>query len=113
MPSPQAFHDFLNTHGVPLGIPGICDVGFKKRDALAALRLLRQSPVPVLGGDVYNHNGDRAEPAYANWGCDRRPGESVADYAERSLDEAEAYIDRYPATEAALFVFVISRSSDR
>ena len=57
MSSPQAFHDFVDIHGVHLGIPGISEVGLRKRDALEALRLLRQTSVPVLGGDVYSHNG--------------------------------------------------------
>lgn len=113
MSSPQAFHDFVDIHGVHLGIPGISEVGLRKRDALEALRLLRQTSVPVLGGDVYSHNGHSAEPAYANWGCGRRPGEGVGDYAKRSLDQAEAYVNRYPATGATLFVLVVYGSNVR
>jgi hypothetical protein len=111
MPSPQDFKDFLLTRGDEIRIPGSSDVGLKQVDALQAVQLLREGSVAVLGGDVYTRAGDRDEPAYANWACDRLASETTGDYTKRSLDRAESYIRAYPATPDTLFVFVVARSS--
>jgi hypothetical protein len=80
---------------------------FTRKDLLAALEILKGSQVAVLGGDVmeivdgelqYLRTGD-------NWYADRRPGEDLMDYIERSIAEAERYIRSYPDPEDGTILY--------
>jgi hypothetical protein len=47
----------------------------------------------------------KPEPTYDNWYADRRPGEDLMDYLERSIAEAERYIRGYPDPEDGTILY--------
>lgn len=63
---------------------GVREPGLRREDALRAVNSLRESAVPILGGDVYFQQDGSVQPAYANWSVDRQEAESRTDFAERS-----------------------------
>lgn len=106
------FAAFLARRGIPLGVPGLNDLGLTRASALEAIANLRSASSPLLGGDVFIRRGTKIVPALANWYCDAVTGEEPAAYARRSLDRAEEYIRGYPSappSEEPLFVFVVGR----
>lgn len=102
------FKELLVQKGVPLNELGIHEVALRLDDALRAIRWLRESSVPVLGGDVYFDHQGNIEPAYANWYVDRKGEESRKDFADRSCLQAESYIAGFPkgTDRQPLFVLV-------
>jgi len=85
------------------------DIALEQVDALAAVEMLRNASMPILGGDVYfkRHNS-KIEFAYANWDSVPLPGEERQHFASRSCFETENYIKGFPLSEAIpLFVLVI------
>jgi hypothetical protein len=86
----------LRRHARSLDQLGIDDVAWTKEDARRVLDSIRGSNIAVLGGDVFKEHSDGLEPAYDNWHCDRVQGESLTDYATRSLEHAWSYVERYP-----------------
>jgi hypothetical protein len=79
-----------------------------------ALESPRGGRVAVLGWDVLKIASGaqpdglcygKPEPTYGNWYADRRPGEDLMDYIERSIAEAERYIRSYPDLEDGTILY--------
>ncbi|MBE7539308.1 MAG: hypothetical protein HS122_12960 [Opitutaceae bacterium] len=101
------FFELLEAKGVPLQELGIRDIGLRLKDALLAVQKLRESSVPILGGDVYVKRGDKIQLAYANWHCDPMLGEPYSEYLARSWATTETYIKAYPQSEDATVLFAL------
>ena len=88
---------------------GIDDVAFPFKQALAMIALMRRHYVPILGGDVYLKIGSDISITCDNWYCNQLAGESDGDYARRSCEKAESYINNYKnnSTDVPLFALVI------
>jgi hypothetical protein len=88
---------------------GVDELAWRRDDALAVIDSLDDA-VAVLGGDVYVERGGRLRADGASWSCERRTGESMADFALRSRRQASEYIARFriaPDT-ATFFVLVVT-----
>jgi hypothetical protein len=92
----------------------ICQHVFALTLTLEALEYLKGSQVVVLGGDVLQINSGaqpnsfysgKPKPTYYSWHADRRPGEDLMDYIERSIAEAERYIRSYPDPEDGTILY--------
>ena len=94
--------------GLALHEKGICNWALSKEQALEVLDKFEVEKISVLGGDVYELNGDEPESNYDNWSCDREPDEALEDYAVRSIKKARDYISNYrrPSEKQELFVLV-------
>jgi hypothetical protein len=104
----ENYSQLLATKGVSLDNLGLREVALRREDALSAIRALRESSVPILGGDVYFAHQGNVEPAYANWYVDRQDAESRKDFADRSCSKAESYVAGFPkeTDKQPLFVLV-------
>ncbi|MBQ9556024.1 MAG: hypothetical protein IJV05_07355 [Muribaculaceae bacterium] len=93
---------------------GIDNVAFPFRQALAIIALIRRHNVPILGGDVCLIKGVVVYITDDNWYCDQLAGESEGDFARRSCDQAESYINSYKnnSTGEPLFAFVIPENNE-
>ncbi|MBT3279465.1 MAG: hypothetical protein HN909_08130 [Phycisphaerales bacterium] len=62
----------------------------------------------VIGGDVYYQYDGCMEPAYVNWHCEPRVGESLREFVHRSIEDAMEDIQRVsvPKGKTAIFRFV-------
>jgi hypothetical protein len=80
----------------PLSGIGLKEVAWPRAAALEILRLLRGKAIAVLGGDVVRLNSDRPRHAHENWHAEPAHAEPFVAYAQRSIEEAEAYITRDP-----------------
>jgi hypothetical protein len=105
------YQALLVNKGVQLGIPGLKDIGLQRANALYAVKLLRTTAIPILGGDVWFRRGSKIEPAYANWHTDGEIGEDKGTYLQRTWDSTEQYIREFPVhTDAEpLFVLVTAK----
>lgn len=90
---------------------GVDEQAFERSVCIELLDALDDG-VAVLGGDVYRETVDAIEPDYANWSCERLPGESAIEFARRSKEAARSYITRYnePSDTTILYVLVIDES---
>ena len=89
---------------------GINNSAFPFQQAILLVDALRQSNVPILGGDVYLKLGSSIEPSYDNWYCDKIEDERDSDFLRRSCDVAETFIKEYKRKniiKEPLFAFVI------
>jgi lipoprotein NlpI len=104
----ENYAQLLATRGVSLDRLGLRAVALRRDDALAAIKALRESSVPILGGDVYFEHGENVESAYANWYVDKQDTESRTDFAARSCSKAENYVASFPkrTDKQPLFVLV-------
>jgi hypothetical protein len=105
----KQFDEFIQTKGYSL--LGVAEVGLTLKDALSAVVLAKEAGLSILGGDVYLLKDGKTIPAYANWYSDRRKEESINDYAKRTWQETEDYLQRFPKHDDAevLFALVVSR----
>jgi hypothetical protein len=111
---PDAYRRLEKEKGRSLREIGCAGIAFTRKDILDELESLRGGQVAVLGGDVLKIasgaqpdglcNG-KPEPTYDNWYADRRPGEDLMDYIERSIAEAERYIRSYPDLEDGTILY--------
>ena len=85
---------------------GVADTGLLKKDALAAVEILRKACVPILGGDVWTMVGQKWRVT-GDWYTQRRPGETESAYAARTFEESSRYITRYPDPEDGTIYFVL------
>lgn len=108
----EYYAQLLATKGVSLGKLGLREVALRREDALGAIRALRESSVPILGGDVYFEQQGNVEPAYANWYVDRQDAESRKDFADRSCSKAESYVAGFPTATDKQPLFVLVPSSE-
>lgn len=98
----------LATKGVSLDKFGLRERALRRTDALEAIQALRESSIPILGGDVYFEHQENIEPAYANWYVDKQDAELRKDFVERSCSKAETYVANFPkrTDKQPLFVLV-------
>jgi hypothetical protein len=108
----ETYAQLLATKGVSLGRLGLREVALRREDALGAIRVLRESSVPILGGDVYFEHQGSIEPAYANWYVDRQDAEPRKDFADRSCSKAESYVAGFPKGTDKQPLFVLVPSSE-
>jgi hypothetical protein len=101
----------LVNKGVQLNRPSLKDIALQRADALCAVKLLRTTAIPILGGDVWFRRGGKIEPAYANWHTDGEIGEDKGAYLQRTWDSTERYIREFPvhADAEPLFVLVTAK----
>ena len=78
--------------GVHLEDLGISDLAWTITDALMLVDEAAKQGGAVLGGDVYVEVDGDWESAYENWYCDKRPGEQLAGFVQRSAEEARRYL---------------------
>lgn len=106
----EQYEHILATKGISLETLGLDDIALRADDAICAIRALKYSSVPILGGDVYLEQQGGIKPGFANWYVDRREGEAQQEFAVRSCLKAEDYIAGFPrrADEQPLFVLVPS-----
>ena len=111
---PGAYHRLEKEKWRTLRDIGVAGVAFTRKDLLEALECLKGSKVAVLGGDVLAINSGaqpdsfrhgKPKPTYDSWHADRRPGEDLMDYIERSIAEAEGYIRSYPDPEDGTLLY--------
>jgi hypothetical protein len=107
----EEYRKFLAEKGRSLEDLGLAETALLREDALAAISLIRQASVPILGGDVYMQDGTDLFPAHANWSCDPTRNEKPDEYLARSWSVAESYIKNYPPDLRVItwFVLVIGR----
>jgi hypothetical protein len=74
-------------------------------DALRAIYELEAFGIAILGGDVYQLVGEKAEQTYDSWYCDQGPDEPDSVFLKRSSDKAKNYICSYLMQEG-LFALV-------
>ena len=89
---------------------GIDNYAFPYQQAILLVYVLRQSYVPILGGDVYLKLGSSLESSYDNWYCDKKEDERDSVFVKRSCDVAEIFIKEYKwknIVKEPLFAFVI------
>jgi hypothetical protein len=104
------YAQLLAEKGVALDKLGLREVALRREDALSAIQALKESSVPILGGDMYFDHQGGVEPAYANWYVDRQGAESRKEFAERSCLKAKDYVASFPdrTDKHSLFVLVPS-----
>lgn len=110
MDDPQRLPAALASRAKALEELGLQEVAWTKADALELVAQLAGCQVAVLGGDVYNMSSGRVRPSYENWSCERRSGEGLRGYAERSQQEAVAFLRAYPELPDVLFTLVLSQN---
>ena len=63
---------------------GINNFAFLYQQAILLVDVLRQSNVPILGGDVYLRLESSIEISYDNWYCDKKEDERDSVFVNRS-----------------------------
>ena len=93
---------------------GIDNYAFPYQQAILLVDALRQSNVPILGGDVYLKLGSSIESSYDNWYCDKIEDERDSVFVKRSCDVAETFIKEYKRRNIIkdpLFAFVLGENT--
>lgn len=96
---------FLSEHGEQQ--LGTEDLLLSRADTFAAVALARNEGLAILGGDVYVRRQGKIEPAYANWQSSRRRDEAPEVYAQRTCNETEEFLRRYPETGTGEVLFAL------
>ncbi|MCG8312328.1 MAG: Imm40 family immunity protein [Pseudomonadales bacterium] len=73
---------------------------------------VNEAGLAILGGDIYERNGQRFKPAYEHWHSEIWPGEKWEDFVLRSYVEAKAYLKSYWLKEEQWFVLVVVEKPD-
>ncbi|MGE5409829.1 MAG: Imm40 family immunity protein [Clostridiales bacterium] len=81
--------------GIWLGEFGINNWALTKPQALKVLEQFESSNIAVLGGDVYEREGNHFQIIYDNWCCDPLPNDTKAEYIKRTIEKARIYIEQY------------------
>lgn len=105
MAAELTYAELLASKGVTLLQPQ--DIALRRADALTAVEIVRQLPLPIIGGSVYFLRNGCVEFAYAAWSCDPRDGENGKDYITRSCDESRRYIAMFPHRDDVEPVFLL------
>lgn len=99
------YFDFIKLKGRPLSEinPGSDEKALEVDEALQAIELLRDSQLPILGGDITSSDSGRliyayqlwgSEYHYLNWYCDKQDNESQTEYCLRSYEVAKESINK-------------------
>ena len=94
--------------GISLEPLGVKNWALSKSDALRALDEFLDIKIPILGGDVCERVDGLLQYNYDNWYCDKLPGETKLEFANRSIKIARDYIENYnfKGSGEVFFVFV-------
>lgn len=95
---PDAFPDALLEGAQDLRVVGSYDVAWPRRSVFYAIGWLAQQRFAILGGDVYQVDGQDVYGTGDNWSCSWPGAGADMDwdsYVALSVDTAHAYIDRY------------------
>ena len=96
--------DVILSRGHSLDGLGIRNWALDKAAAYSALDELVSMGVGILGGDVYMQKNGGIHGNYDSWFCVASSGESDADFAVRSANEAREYISNYSMKDALFSV---------
>lgn len=101
------FKEFIEDCGVPrTNIEG-GELVLTKSDALKALKLLSDTDIGVLGGDVYELKKDGYfRPTYDNWYCNKDDFSS-SEFARMSHVKALQYLENYKEAEGLNIRYVL------
>jgi hypothetical protein len=111
---PDAYRRLEKQKGRSLRDTGVAGFAFTRSDILEALEYLKGSQVAVLGGDVLEVKTGlqpdsfwygKPKPTLSSWYTNRKPGEDLIGYIERSIAEAERYIRSYPDPEDGTILY--------
>jgi hypothetical protein len=89
------FKEFIKSIGLPRTEADEGELALTKVEALKALRLLSDTNVAVLGGDVYKLESDGYfRPTYDNWCCNKEDM-SASEFAKLSHEKSLQYLENY------------------
>lgn len=101
------FKKFIINNGLPRTDVDGGELVLTKADALHALKILSNTNIGILGGDVYELESDGYfRPTYDNWYCNR-DSHSSKDFAKNSKEIALNYIKNYNEIEGLEFRYVL------
>lgn len=92
---------------------GVRNWALTREQALTAIDQLAEARIGVLGGDVWIARSSDLFATGDNWFSERRGDESEADFVERSLAHARAYIMNYRLSAQPLFAIVPAGTQER
>lgn len=92
-----------------MSVAGIAEVALERVAALEAIGALKESGIPILGGDVYKSHRGNIKSTYDNWYCQEEDFASKEEYLKQSWVKAEQYIRGYndPMDGSVLYTLVI------
>jgi hypothetical protein len=104
MTTVATYFNFIKEKGKPLGEinPGSNEYALEVDDALQAIELLKESQMPILGGDILSNKSGSLIYAYQFWGsqyhslnwyCEMTDGETKEGFCSRSYYIAKEAID--------------------
>lgn len=99
--------DSILREGESLETLGVRNWALDQAGALGAVERLSRERIAVAGGDVYRRENGRLETTYDNWYCNRKDGEQMSEYIERSVDIAKNYISEYPGSDSGVFFSLV------
>ncbi|WP_349985627.1 Imm40 family immunity protein [Stenotrophomonas sp. WHRI 8082] len=99
--------DSMLREGEFLEMLGVRNWALDRVGALDAVERLSCEGIAVAGGDVYRREDGRLETTYENWYCNRKDGEQVSQYIERSVDIARNYISKYPDSDSRVLFSLV------
>ena len=109
---PSNYVNFTSIKGIPLSTinPGSQEIALPRDATIEALRMLKDSPIAVIGGDVLKLSGGLLTYTYENWFCNKKEGELASQYACRCLQYSMEYVMNFDSKGAfdPLFVFVLT-----
>lgn len=86
---------------------GLCELAWKKKDAISMISSILQDKIGILGGDTYVITLNKLEPQYENWSCEENTNENIEDFYLKSKLKALSYIRNYPVSDAKEIIFAI------
>ncbi len=104
----------IKSNSINLNNFGLNDLAWKKDEALKLINSIMSDSIGILGGDVYKIELTNLIPIYDNWSCQKKTGETTAEYLLRSKNEALDYIKRYPieSNEEIIFAIIYTETMD-
>lgn len=99
--------DSILSVGIDLRESNINNWALDKDQAIEVIKILENSNVPILGGDVCNAGNGILEFNYDNWYCDKIPNETYSEFTHRSAELARQYIINYCDNNSKILYFLI------
>lgn len=105
MANSSKYFDFIASQGLSIAEinPGSKEMALRVDNALEAIELLKDSQMPILGGDIITSNAGRLIYAYQLWGseyhyldwyCEKSNNETNISYCIRSYEVAKEAISK-------------------
>jgi len=88
------YMNFLKERGRSLSEinPGSDEVALNIDDALQAIEFLKESQLPILGGDILSDESGKLVYTYENWYCEKQEKENHNEYCLRSYSISKNYL---------------------